>query len=256
MGRTEIIILLIISSLVFIALLVIIILFVYQFRKKILQHEIEKEQARQQLLSAQLEIQQQTMQHIGHEIHDSVGQKLTLASLHAHTLLLGKQYPDIGQPLIDIRNLVNEALAELRGFSKNLTDNEFLHSSLESLITQECDRVRATGHCQVTLDITGTQVTAAFDAKTILLRLVQEFLQNSLKHAACKNIYIRLANSKHGLRINASDDGHGFDMADAANKGVGLQSMKHRAAIIGASLQIESRKEQGTSFVLFMPAAQ
>lgn len=254
MGRTEIIIFLIIGSLVLVTLLISIMLFVYQFRKKILEHEIENQQARRQLLTAQLEIQQQTMHHIGYEIHDSVGQKLTLASLHAHSLLLDSKYPEIEKKLYDIDDLINTTLNELRGFSKNLTDNEFLHASLESLLTRECERVRATGLCQVTLQTEGRQVNIASDAKIILLRLVQEFLQNSMKHAACQHISIQLNNSPQGLYIHATDDGQGFDRAAEKNKGVGLASMQQRAAVIGASLQLESRKGQGTSMTLLLPA--
>jgi signal transduction histidine kinase len=235
------------------ALIISILLFVKQFRKKTLEYKTEKDRVQQQLIAARLEIQEQTMQHIGREIHDSVGQKLTLASLYAYTLVLEKQYPGIEASLNSIGKLINETLAELRGFSKNLTDSEFLNASFESLMEHECKKVNAFGKCLVTLNISGAPITMPFDAKIITLRLIQEFLQNSLKHASCKNIMLQTFNGNKGFRLNASDDGVGFDVASVAGKGIGLKSMKQRAATIGASIQVQSQKGQGTKLQFFIP---
>ena len=90
MGKTEIIIFIILTSLIVVIFIMGIFLFAFQYKRKrkeyINEKQIRNEQHQQELLTTQLEIQTQTMQHIGREIHDNVGQKLTLASLYTQQL--------------------------------------------------------------------------------------------------------------------------------------------------------------------------
>ena len=86
MGKNEIILTIILFNLFFILFIVGILIFIQQYRLKKKEHllmlQTQHEDHQKELLSTQLEIQNQTMQHIGREIHDNVGQKLTLASLY------------------------------------------------------------------------------------------------------------------------------------------------------------------------------
>jgi signal transduction histidine kinase len=257
MGRTEVIILLVVATAAFFALVTGFLVFVFQFRNKTMRYnserELEAEQHRQHLLSAQLEMQAQTMEHIGREIHDNVGQKLTLAALHAQQLEYKNQYPAIERTLAGISSLINESLAELRSLSKNLTDNHLLAIDLQDLLERECDKMNALGSCQVVASFTGPSVRASLLVKTIVLRLFQEFMQNSLKHAACTTITVQLVSEDTGLRLSVADDGKGFDLASANNRGIGLQNMSKRAAMIGADLLLESKLGEGTKLFLFIP---
>jgi signal transduction histidine kinase len=257
MGRTEVVILLIISIFVFAVLIAGVAMLLFRFRKKTMEYETERilvEQAHQQeLLSVQMEMQQQTMQHIGQEIHDDVGQKLTLAALYTQQLGYQNRHPDMTGPLESIGQIINESLAKLRDLSKDLTDNYLQTASLEELMRQECDKIQGLGICTVQVTFTGPMIEASILVKTILIRLLQEFMQNSLKHARCATITAQLANEAEGLRLALADDGVGFVMDSGKRTGIGLLNMQKRAAMIGATLEIRSQPQRGTQLLLFLP---
>lgn len=226
------------------------------YRKRKLEHirEIDSmnEQFSRELLQTQLEVQQQTMQHIGREIHDNVGQKLTLAALYV--LQLDREDTGLQQKVDDVSAILNESLSDLRSLSKNLTDTGHVQVDLYPLISNECVRAQATGRCIVQLQAGNTPVMVTQSVKNVTLRILQEFLQNSLKHADCTMIDVALQQEENGLQIRAADNGKGF-IPDVHNrqKGIGLRNMAKRAEIINARLIVESVPGKGTTMQLFIP---
>ena len=91
-----------------------------------------------EILSAQIEIQNQTMQHIGREIHDNIGQKLTLASLYTQQLAYENKAPQINENIENISAIINQSLSELRALSKSLTDDSISNSTIVELLQNEC----------------------------------------------------------------------------------------------------------------------
>jgi signal transduction histidine kinase len=259
-GQTEIGSFLLSMTTIIMLLIAGIVYFVVQYRRRRLMHDKEKkildDQHKAELLSSQLEIQQQTMQHIGREIHDNVGQKLTLASLYALRLGHNNRDAAINEPLTSISNLINESLTELRKLSENLTDNDLLTAGIEGLIKKECDKINTLGECRAAAIFTGLPMLVSLPVKTIVLRVLQEFMQNSLKHAACREIIIEIENQQEGLKIFIADDGGGFDTAAPGGKGNGLKNMQKRAEMIGADFLLRSEKEKGTSLRIFIPIHQ
>ncbi|MEQ1553477.1 MAG: ATP-binding protein, partial [Ferruginibacter sp.] len=85
-----------------------------------------------------------------------------------------------------------------------------------------------------------------YQTKSILVRIVQEFLQNSLKHAQCKNIIVTLQYITNNIMLFLEDDGKGFDKNSIYKKGIGLNNMKKRAEIIGGIFTMESKIGIGT----------
>lgn len=243
MGQTEIIIFIILTSLIVTIFLMGIFLFAFQYRRKRKDHLNEKndlnELHQQELLSSQ----QQTMQHIGTEIHDSVGQKLTLASLYSKQLSVNT--PDLEKKITSIGNIIDESLTELRQMSKTLTNPELANAGLITLLKEEAKRVNATGLYRLTLKTNVPELNLSQNSKNILFRLLQEFIQNSLKHSGCRKIEINIAIASTLLSINASDDGSGFD-TNQLSEGIGLQNMKRRAQQLKATYELKSQQEKGT----------
>jgi signal transduction histidine kinase len=250
MQQTEVIVFIIVTILCTLVIVVGTILFIIQYRKRKIEHESEKnritESHIEELLSAQLEMQTQTMQHIGREIHDNVGQKLTLASLYTQQLAYENKAPQITDKIENISSIINESLAELRQLSKSLTNDAINESSINELVMQECEKVNDLKNCTVTFSSNQKDIALPYQTKSILLRIVQEFLQNSIKHAGCKNISVSINTQQTVLYLSMQDDGKGFDTAEAGGKGIGLSNMKKRAELIGGIYQLESKKNFGT----------
>jgi signal transduction histidine kinase len=87
-----------------------------------------------------------------------------------------------------------------------------------------------------------------------LFRIVQEALQNAIKYSNAKQIFVQLRGGPDGLTLSISDDGAGFDVDAAFNKGIGLISMVERMEAVGGSLEIHSRPGAGTRLTARAPS--
>jgi signal transduction histidine kinase len=90
-------------------------------------------------------------------------------------------------------------------------------------------------------------------AKNFLLRIIQEFIQNSLKHSGCEKITVTLNHTESGLMIMVSDDGKGFDLHTIKSEGIGLSNMERRIKIIGGTFDLQSQPGKGTVLNLYIP---
>lgn len=250
MDKAEIIIFLIASSSVILIFIIGLIYFIMQYRKRKLFHLKEKktltEKHTAELLSTQIEMQNQTMQYIGREIHDNVGQKLTLASLYTQQLAYENKAPQINDKIENISHIINESLVELRQLSKSLTDDSIAGNSITELLQQECDKVSGTKKYNVSFNSNQHNIILTYQTKSILVRIAQEFLQNSIKHSGCKNVDVSLTANNDTVCLQLKDDGKGFDLEKISKSGIGLSNMKKRTELIGGKFYLESKAGAGT----------
>lgn len=248
----------IISAIILLIFFAAVLLFIMQYYKRKILHEHEKAEIEEihktELLNTQLEVQQQTMQHIGREIHDNVGQKLTLATIYTHQLGINKNFAGLSQELEKIGDIISESLNDLRKLSKTLTQS-FESTNFIDVLKAECERINALKVCKVEFSSNIDTILIPGNVGLFILRMMQEFMQNSLKHAACKTIFITIEKNETGLNLRAKDDGKGFDFKQIYNtaKGIGLKNIKKRAELIGASAELESSEGEGTSLSLVLP---
>lgn len=257
MGKTELLITIILFNIFFVLFVAALIVYIrkYKQRKKEYLNEIEikNEIHQKELLATQLEIQQATMQQIGRELHDNIGQKLTLVSLYTQQLLYENKVPEVRERIEQVSQIINQSLQDLRSLSKTLTDDNINQKEIVTLIQEEVDNTNAFKRCNVSFTYNFRQLDLGFVHKNVLLRITQEFIQNSIKHANCKNIFINLSTSEEVLwELNIKDDGIGFDRSRITSNGIGLTNMKNRAEIIGAHFSLESLKNKGTSINIIL----
>jgi signal transduction histidine kinase len=256
MEQTEITIFIIIANVVILIFIIGVFLFVFAYRKKRLVFEKEKLEIEKKykltLLNMQVQVQQQTMQFIGAEIHDSVAQKLTLASIYSQKIEYENKYPELSEKMKNISAIVNDSLWELRELSKTLTNASLQNHSLTELIKNECDKVSESGVCKVFFNSTFSEELSTI-IKSSIFRVIQEFLQNSLKHSGCSEISILISQDTNGVKITAKDNGKGFDVKNNHSKGIGLNNMRRRVSQIGGNLDLQSEPDNGTVATIIIP---
>lgn len=254
MGETEYTLIILVFNVFLLAFIVAIVAFVIQYKNKKKENlaNLQKQQIlhKQELLSTQIEMQTQTMQHIGREIHDNVGQKLTLASLYTQQLAFENKAPNINDKIEGIGEIINQSLSELRYLSKSLTNNHIENSDIIALLKQEFDKIDELKKYELDLNIAVKDLNLPYETKTVVLRITQEFLQNSIKHAACKKISASLVKLDQKLQIILSDNGKGFDVESSLGKGFGLTNMKNRVELIGGNYAMQSDALNGTRLTL------
>lgn len=256
MGQTEInLVLLTVTTIVFIFITGVI-LFVFQYRKRKLLHEKEKmaieKQYKLDLLNTQIQSQQKTMQFIGSEIHDSVAQKLTLASIYSQKMEFENKYPELTEKIRKVSVIINDSLTELRHLSRTLVDTEIQKNSLQELLQKDFERINETGVCKV-IFVFKTNSNISITIKSSLFRIIQECVQNSLKHSGSNIINVEIQDNTFGLNVKVSDHGKGFDYSHLQSNGIGISNMKRRVHLIGGSFELRSELGKGTTVEIFIP---
>ncbi|HZV71020.1 MAG TPA: ATP-binding protein [Saprospiraceae bacterium] len=255
MEKTEIILFILLFNLILIFLIGSVIYFVYQYRKRKIIYDNEKVETSKkhklELLKAQVDGQEQTMQFIAREIHDNVTQKLTLASLYSQMMDADERLHAFKENIQPISHILESSLVELRSLSKALIDNSLQQKTIGELILEETRIVNSTGMTYVSAHIED-HANLSVEMKSNLFRVVQEFIQNSLKHAQAKKIEINLTRKNHQLCLSLRDDGKGFDMNTSMEKGMGLNNMKRRIESLNGSFELISKKDEGTTMIILL----
>jgi two-component system, NarL family, sensor kinase len=245
------------ASLLFLILSVFIILFVIMFQKRRQQHTKEMTELQhnyeQALLRSQLEIQEETLRNISLEIHDNIGQVLSLAKLQLNTLPT-PPHPENQEIFATTKQLVSKAITDLRSLSKSLHPDRVNELGLEENIRHELDMLEKTRQYETHLKISGSPYKIPVQTQTILFRIVQESISNIIKHAGASRIDVALDYEPARFCLTVQDNGVGIGNAVAnADSGIGLKNMHHRSAIIGAQFSVTAGVAGGTIANICLP---
>lgn len=239
-----IIIVSIVIILLFLGVMFLLTLVYYQNKKKRLQQEKEEmEKAYQQaILQSQIEIQEQTLRTISQEIHDNIGQILSLVSLNVSTI-----------PTTDLekrsftRSLVTKAIGDLRSLSKSLNPERIQNIDLEDAIAYELKNIEKSGDYETQFIKHQTPENLTPEKKIILFRMMQEVMNNIIKHAHATTIKVEFSVDDEYNIIEFTDNGVGFILDEKADKGIGLGNIQKRAEMIATTVKINSAPKKGTS---------
>jgi signal transduction histidine kinase len=253
MGERELIIFIFLINIILLIFIVGVLVFIFQYRKRKIEHEKQliriNEQHIKELLSSQLEVQKQTMVDIGKEIHDNLGQKLTLASIYLQQIPYNKSGKDITTQTSEINELLNEILRDLRQLSQSMVNPEFYELDLVGLLRKEVERVSRMTQVRVLFHTRETELKLNTVQRNAIFRIVQEFIQNSLKHSRCTQIDLTIERTEEKIKFEVSDNGKGFEQ-ESNLPGIGLTNMKRRAIELGAVFLLESGPDKGTKVVI------
>ncbi len=227
------------------------------YRKNQNAKESQIENLNQALLHTQIEIQEQTLKTIAQEIHDNIGQALSLAKLNLNT------FPAISDAAIqtkldDTKDLVSKAIVDLRDLSRSMHGDKINDLGLEEAIAGELKILKNTGQFSTNLQITGNTYRLQPQKEMILFRMVQEALNNAIKHSKATNIEVQLEYNDSYFRLAIVDDGVGFNPAllQSAKTGIGLKSMQNRAALIGGIFSVVSGIATGTVITIKLNSSE
>lgn len=248
----ENVILIIVGTILLLLMGMFIVSFMFFYQRKhnayVNERSLLRLQFSEELLKAQIEIQEQTLTYISREIHDNIGQVLSFVKLSLSSLkTLDEQQRH--QKIDDNRELIAQAISDLRDLSKSLSFERITTIGLQSAIEAELDRVDKSGLISTKLNVEGDQYSLGAERELVLFRVFQEALNNTLKYAKAKNLNISLNYTPNLFILTIEDDGVGFSVTDKLNdsSGSGLRNMENRAAIIGGLAKIYSRPGSGCS---------
>jgi signal transduction histidine kinase len=207
-----------------------------------------------ELLKTQLEIQEYTFQYISREIHDNIGQFISLAKLQLNTLDI-KEDNQAAQRINDTVDLLTRALEELRDLSRSLSSEIIRNGGLTTAIEQLVVQMQKLTSFQVLYELKGDYQFLDEQKEIFILRILQEAISNVIRHSGADNIHITLTYENNSLTMAIHDNGRGFNPAAvAAGKNTsGLSNMMKRAKMIDAGFRVDSVPDAGTAITLVVP---
>jgi two-component system, NarL family, sensor kinase len=235
------------------------ILFLYQKR----QHQQEQELARlkdiydREVLRSQLEIQENTLKTIAQELHDNIGQMLSVVKLSMSVLPIEKDHPAV-EMIKNSQQVLNKAILDLSDLTKSMHTDRIVDVGLADSIRFELASIKRTGILQVDFSVTGEEVAFDGQKSIFLYRMFQEMMNNILKHSKATGVIVSLIYSADDIFImEIEDNGKGFDVEEkkqnASASGVGLKSIFSRAQLIGATIDVKSEPGKGTRITVELP---
>ncbi|QNK63711.1 sensor histidine kinase [Pedobacter sp. PAMC26386] len=253
----ELIILIFIITFIFLIAPLFLIIYIFLYNKKKAKHLEEKEVLKKtfelELLKSQIEVQEHILQTIASDLHDNIGQLLSLTSM---TLSSIKADHLREEKINTAAELTQRAIKELRQLSKKMNGQELIKKSLGHAIAYELDWLSKSLAFDVQFkDNTTHSISAHADKELILFRLFQEILSNILRHAQASQIKITIDQTKDSLSLCVKDNGKGFVLEEkiTAGDGLGLFNLQKRTLMMDGNFIINSNPGAGTEIQVSIP---
>lgn len=201
-----------------------------------------------ELATSQVEMKEQTLNYIGQELHDDLGQKLSVVRLRQNQLI-PKLTNAEKEELSELNELLGECIQDVRNLSKTLITEQIIHFGLIESIEREIKRIKKLRLLTIEFISQKHDIDITPKHGLILFRIIQESINNILKHSRAKNVAIKLEDDQDALQITITDNGKGFN-TNIINDGSGLKNMELRAKLIHAEFSIQSKLEEGTKTII------
>lgn len=210
-----------------------------------LQNQLVEEKIRRQqdIAKAVIDAQESERETLGRELHDNISQVLTTARLY---LNCAKDMPAMQESMIKRSvDTISSAIEEIRRLSKSMIETFHKEVGLELSLNDLLENVRVAQQFSIDLEFKVQDEKQLDDKlKMTIFRIVQEQLNNTVKHAAASQVYIAIVQKDRQLQVTIADDGKGFDTSQK-RKGIGITNIISRTELFNGRVKIESAPGHG-----------
>lgn len=229
-----------------------------------LQQEQEALQHRQAILNQKQEINQlraviegeeKERSRIGRELHDGIGGMLSAINMNLNAIQ--KRHPDITgmKELNAISRMLDDTSTEVRKTAHNLMPDVLIRHSLKEALIIYCEHLDTNSDLQIDLQIYGNLERLGKGNQLTLYRIIQELMQNIIRHACATHAVIQIMQHEEKLSITVEDNGIGFNK-DKKDTGYGLQNLEFRVRALKGEVSIMSSQNKGTTVYMVFEVEQ
>ena len=241
--------------LAFLSMFLILIVFFYYSKKKIIQQNIAKKDLeinyQKSLLHTVLFTQEEERKRIAQDLHDDISSKLNVVSLNSHLLKTPNLSEEEHSEIINnIINLTTNALENSRRIAHDLLPPVLEKFGLNSGIEELAAEFNSTKVVKVTFKSEILFDAYDFNFQLHFFRILQELLNNAVRHGKATNISIDLSNFESKNICVVTDDGIGFDMDNNIKKGLGMQNIESRVDFLKGTIDYKSIVGKGTTVTI------
>jgi len=211
-----------------------------------------------QLAGQLMTAQEEEGRRIARELHDDVGQDLAAVSI---ALSMLERQPETSRgarvELGRLRTMLGDISERVRHLSHELHPGALEQAGLVAALRGHCHEVESTQGPKVVFHADAGAGVVPADVALCLYRVTQEALRNVIRHASAHRVYVSLTRSGAAVKLSISDDGRGFAVAEARDRGgLGFISIEERARLVGGTVSIRSQVQHGTELDLVVPLSR
>ena len=226
-----------------------------------LNRELELSHERLRALSRRLfEVQEEERRRLARDLHDDVGQALTALKIQLESLARSGGEPALRSRVDDCVDTAQHTLERVRQLSLSLRPSQLDDLGLAAALRSHLDRQARVAGLVAHFEADDAPHEVAPETETACFRVAQEAINNVLRHAQARNLWLRLFTAGGRLAISVRDDGRGFDLESVRQRAadgtsLGLVGMEERMALAGGSFELRSAPGQGTVLLATFPLA-
>ncbi len=224
---------------------------------------LESEKRLRQLSSHLMETQERERRRISLELHDELGQALTVLKLKLSGVdrKLPEDRPELREDCEELRQYVDQIIGKVRRLSHGLTPSNIEDLGLSAALSLLLEDLTKHVSIETKTEIGEVNHLFSLEAQINIYRIFQEALTNVVKHAQASLISIVVKEFKDTLTLAVEDDGNGFEVkkgkkGKSTKRGLGLTAMEERVRLLGGSMDIWSRKGKGTRLTFSVPITE
>lgn len=239
-----------ISVILFVLTFVVIFFVFFQKRKnKMLIDKVEAEREfEKEIATTKIEIQEQTLKNVAWELHDNIGQLLSVVNMQLN-MMKSHANDNLVASIDETKEVINTTVQEVRTLSKTLNNEVIQKNGFFRSLEIELERFNRLKYLDADFSCQGDMPQIPPEVEIILFRILQEFFSNVIRHSRAKRLEVNITGDSDKLILSAKDDGIGFDV-EMKTESSGLQNMKNRAALLGAHYNLVSQIGKGTELQL------
>jgi signal transduction histidine kinase len=187
---------------------------------------------------------------IARELHDDINQQIAILAVNLEnvTRKLPPSAAAVSQPLVEMGKRVSELGSDVQALSHRLHSSKLEYLGIVAAASSFCSELSEKQEVEIDFHSEGIPKDLSQDIALCLFRVLQEALQNAVKHSGSRQFEVSLVRASNAIQLSVHDSGIGFNPADAHNgRGLGLISMKERLRLVDGELSIQSRLQIGTT---------
>ncbi|MBI5352204.1 MAG: sensor histidine kinase [Chloroflexi bacterium] len=218
-----------------------------------------REELRGELFRRVVAAQEAERQRIARDLHDETGQSLTAIGMGLRGLAdeINPRNKAQRDTLGQLQTLSSDSLRELQRIISDLRPAHLDDLGLSATLRWYANRCQEISHLNIKVDISGEEHLLDEVVKIAIFRIIQEALNNIIKHSRATAVTVNLVYTEESARILVRDNGLGFDMDAIKNRAgrvsLGLSGMSERAALLGGTVEVHSRPNYGTEVEALIP---
>ena len=242
-------------GMVLLALSIFFFFIIYQKRMLKKQLELNETRARQQeeIIQNTISSQEKERKRIAQDLHDEVGAMLSVVKLNVGRIEKKSQEPNAKQLAAETKTYIDEVITQVRRISRSLLPPSLEKLGLFFALEELATWVNKAEQLKIVCWKSGEQFRFLNNKELAVFRIIQELLNNAIKHSGASTIEINTRFSANdNLTISVTDNGNGFELNEKLKTGLGLKNLESRTQIIGAKFKMKSTVGKGTTAIIYL----